>query len=68
MIANTYKLCIWGECGVGKTSLTIQFMKRHFVEEYDPTIEEPFSNRKQVDVDDELALVEILDTAGFEGI
>jgi hypothetical protein len=25
--------------GVGKSSLTIQFMHNHFVDEYDPTIE-----------------------------
>jgi GTPase KRas protein len=66
MIPNTYKLCMWGECGVGKCALTIQFMSNHFVDEYDPTIENSY--RKQVDVDDELAVVEILDTAGPEGI
>jgi GTPase KRas protein len=60
MIPNAYKLCMWGECGVGKSALTIQFIDNHFVD-YDPTIEDSY--RKQVIVDDETTVVEILDTA-----
>ena len=36
----------------------------HFVETYDPTIEDSY--RKQVKVDDQLCILEVLDTAGQE--
>lgn len=41
-----YKLVVVGDGGVGKSALTIQFIQNHFVEEYDPTIEDSY--RKQV--------------------
>ena len=59
-----YKICVLGDGGVGKTALTIQLCSNHFVEEYDPTIEDSY--RKQVVIDDESCLLEILDTAGQE--
>ncbi len=59
-----YKVCMLGDGGVGKTALTLQFVSNHFVEEYDPTIEDSY--RKQVVIDDESCLLEILDTAGQE--
>ena len=40
-----YKVCVLGDGGVGKTALTLQFCSNHFVEEYDPTIEDSY--RKQ---------------------
>lgn len=67
--------------GVGKSALTIQFIQSHFVDEYDPTIEGSFvllierspftycvidSYRKQCVIDDETALLDVLDTAGQE--
>jgi GTPase KRas protein len=68
--------------GVGKSALTIQFIQSHFVDEYDPTIEGEFSTtatqatltprcwadsyRKQCVIDDEVALLDVLDTAGQE--
>ena len=39
-------------------------LKSHFVEEYDPTIEDSY--RKQCVIDDEVAVLDILDTAGQE--
>ena len=51
-----------GEGGVGKTALTIQFVVGHFVEEYDPTIEDAY--KRQCVVDKEVALLDVLDTAG----
>ena len=39
-------------------------MQSHFVEEYDPTIEDSY--RKQCVIDDEVAVLDILDTAGQE--
>merc|ERR1712093_21771 len=59
-----YKICVLGDGGVGKTALTIQLCSNHFVEEYDPTIEDSY--RKQVVIDDQTCLLEILDTAGQE--
>ena len=62
--------------GVGKSALTIQLIQSHFVDEYDPTIEGPScpnpaltyvdSYRKQCVIDDEVALLDVLDTAGQE--
>ncbi|KAL1874882.1 RAS1 protein [Diaporthe australafricana] len=58
------KIAVLGEGGVGKTSITIQMSHQHFVEEYDPTLEDSY--RRQCVVDDEACLLEILDTAGQE--
>ncbi|CAH8848211.1 unnamed protein product [Trichobilharzia szidati] len=59
-----YKLVVVGAGGVGKSALTIQLIQNHFVEEYDPTIEDSY--RKQVVIDGEICLLDILDTAGQE--
>jgi len=61
---NIVKLCCLGDGGVGKTSITIQLCSNHFVEMYDPTIEDSY--RKQMVIDDEACMLEILDTAGQE--
>ena len=74
-----YKLVVVGGGGVGKSCLTIQLIQAHFVDEYDPTIEGgnilpppcPWltladSYRKQCVIDDEVALLDVLDTAGQE--
>jgi len=59
-----YKLVVVGGGGVGKSALTIQFIQSHFVDEYDPTIEDSY--RKQCIIDEEVALLDVLDTAGQE--
>ena len=59
-----YKIVIVGGGGVGKSALTVQFIQNHFVEEYDPTIEDSY--RKQVSIDNETCILDILDTAGQE--
>jgi GTPase KRas protein len=59
-----YKLVVVGGGGVGKSALTIQLIQNHFLDEYDPTIEDSY--RKQVVVDAETCLLDILDTAGQE--
>ena len=41
-----YKLVILGSGGVGKSSICTQFVMNHFIEQYDPTIEDSY--RKQV--------------------
>ncbi|KAF2495714.1 ras family protein [Lophium mytilinum] len=59
-----YKLVVLGDGGVGKTALTIQLCLNHFVETYDPTIEDSY--RKQVQIDTQSCMLEVLDTAGQE--
>lgn len=59
-----YKLVVVGGGGVGKSALTIQLIQSHFVDEYDPTIEDSY--RKQCTVDSEQVILDILDTAGQE--
>jgi len=59
-----YKLVVLGDGGVGKTALTIQLCLNHFVESYDPTIEDSY--RKQVMIDGQSCMLEVLDTAGQE--
>mmetsp|Transcript_23751 Transcript_23751/g.32408 ORF Transcript_23751/g.32408 Transcript_23751/m.32408 type:complete len:192 (-) Transcript_23751:11-586(-) len=59
-----YKVVVVGGGGVGKSALTIQLIQNHFIDEYDPTIEDSY--RKQCTIDDEICLLDILDTAGQE--
>ncbi|KAM9983556.1 hypothetical protein ACTFIY_000268 [Dictyostelium cf. discoideum] len=59
---NLVRLCIMGDGGVGKTAVTIQFISNHFVYYYDPTIEDSY--RKQCVIDDQVYMLDILDTAG----
>ncbi|KAK9766296.1 RAS2 protein [Basidiobolus ranarum] len=59
-----YKIVVLGDGGVGKTALTIQLCLNHFVETYDPTIEDSY--RKQAVIDDHSCMLEVLDTAGQE--
>jgi len=61
---KTYKLVVVGGGGVGKSALTIQFIQLHFVQDYDPTIEDSY--KKQCVIDDKVAHLDILDTAGQE--
>ena len=58
------KLNVVGECGSGKSALTVQFIENHFVADYDPTIEDSY--RKQVTIDNETFILEVLDTVNHE--
>lgn len=64
LLSSSLKVVMLGACSVGKTATAIQFVRRHFVVEYDPTIEDSY--RKQLEVDHETLVVEVLDTAGQE--
>ncbi|KAJ3017328.1 UNVERIFIED_CONTAM: Ras GTPase ras2 [Siphonaria sp. JEL0065] len=64
MTVLRHRLVVLGDGGVGKTALTLQLCTNHFVETYDPTIEDSYN--KQVVVDDVACNLEILDTAGQE--
>jgi small GTP-binding protein len=59
-----YKIVVLGGGGVGKSALTIRLVTDNFLSEYDPTIEDSY--RKAVVIDNETALLDILDTAGQE--
>ncbi|GAA5872568.1 hypothetical protein JCM8547_006945 [Rhodosporidiobolus lusitaniae] len=63
-MVNTVKLVVLGDGGVGKTALTIMLCLNHFIETYDPTIEDSY--RKHAVVDGTPYMLEILDTAGQE--
>jgi len=62
--SQEYKIVVLGGGGVGKSALTIRLVTDNFLDEYDPTIEDSY--RKQVDIDNETVLLDILDTAGQE--
>lgn len=59
-----FNVVVLGAGGVGKSALTVRFMRDVFVENYDPTIEENY--RRPVVVDGESSSLEVLDTAGAE--
>jgi small GTP-binding protein len=56
------KIAIVGSRAVGKSSLTVQFVDKHFVESYYPTIENTFS--KVIRYKGQDFATEIIDTAG----
>lgn len=62
--SQMHKLVVVGGGGVGKSALTIQFIQSYFVQDYDPTIEDSYT--KQCVIDDVVARLDILDTAGQE--
>ncbi|TRM64910.1 small GTPase superfamily [Schizophyllum amplum] len=59
-----FHIVVLGAGGVGKSALSVRYIRDIFVEHYDPTIEEEY--RRAVRVDDELSFLEVLDTAGAE--
>mmetsp|Transcript_30409 Transcript_30409/g.33973 ORF Transcript_30409/g.33973 Transcript_30409/m.33973 type:complete len:205 (+) Transcript_30409:40-654(+) len=59
-----FKIIVVGGGAVGKSAITIRYTSGHFVERYDPTIEDSYTKHTQVD--ENVAVLEILDTAGQE--
>ncbi|KAH7176269.1 ras family-domain-containing protein [Dactylonectria macrodidyma] len=59
-----YKLAVVGGGGTGTGCLITKLIESHFGDEYDPTIEDSY--RKQCVIDDEVALLDVLDTANQE--
>ncbi|KAF5224078.1 putative GTP-binding protein [Trypanosoma cruzi] len=55
-------IVVLGGGGVGKSCLTIQYIQGHFVDKYDATIEDVY--RKPIDIDNQPAVLTIVDTAG----
>jgi len=58
------KLLVLGSGGVGKSSITIQFVHGVFVDKYHPAIEDPY--RKSVEYNGNQYMLEILDTSRTE--
>eukprot|EP01105_Mastigella_eilhardi_P014607 TRINITY_DN3326_c0_g1_i1.p1 TRINITY_DN3326_c0_g1~~TRINITY_DN3326_c0_g1_i1.p1 ORF type:complete len:204 (-),score=78.45 TRINITY_DN3326_c0_g1_i1:1109-1690(-) len=63
-MATEYKVVVLGGGAVGKSALTVMLCMSHFVEVYDPTIEDSY--RCQTEVDGAPCMLDILDTAGQE--
>jgi len=63
-MTSNYKIVVVGGGGVGKSAITIQFIQSYFATDYDPTIEDSYT--KQCVIDDIVAKLDILDTAGQE--
>jgi len=59
---ETMFVSVLGAGGVGKSAITLRFVRDFFVNNWDPTIEDAY--RKAVDVDNKLCILDILDTAG----
>mmetsp|Transcript_7493 Transcript_7493/g.12032 ORF Transcript_7493/g.12032 Transcript_7493/m.12032 type:complete len:279 (-) Transcript_7493:348-1184(-) len=59
---ETMFVSVLGAGGVGKSALTLRFVRDFFVQDWDPTIEDAY--RKTVNVDNRLCMLELLDTAG----
>ncbi|XP_050605937.1 GTPase KRas [Macaca thibetana thibetana] len=61
-----YKLVVVGAGGVGKSALTIQLIQNHFVDEYDPTIENSFYLRmKYVDYREKICKIKLTLKSGI---
>ena len=58
-----YCMCMVGCGGVGKSSITLQFVQGTFVTDLDPTMEDDY--RKRAKVDGQTVMLDILDTMGY---
>ena len=63
-MAEEYSIVLVGPGGVGKSALTIQYIQKMFVSDYEPTIEDSY--RTSTFVDESLCVLNILDTSGQE--
>jgi small GTP-binding protein len=61
---ETYKTVVLGDEGVGKSAFVIRFIQGNFVEYYDPTIEDSY--RKKIEVNGKSCVLDILDTVETE--
>ncbi|KAH8817668.1 small GTPase superfamily [Flagelloscypha sp. PMI_526] len=59
-----FNIVVLGAGGVGKSALTVRYVRNEWMSYYDPTIEEEY--RRVVNLDGILDSLEILDTAGTE--
>ncbi|BFZ59283.1 hypothetical protein YB2330_000289 [Saitoella coloradoensis] len=62
--AESVKIVMLGDGGVGKSALTMSLIRSRFVDEYDPTIEDSYSTTRTIDGRN--YTLDISDTAGQE--
>ncbi|XP_043923236.1 ras-related and estrogen-regulated growth inhibitor-like [Protopterus annectens] len=62
--AKTLRIVMLGQSAVGKTAITVRFITRRFIGDYDPTLETIY--RHAAIMEGEFVNFEILDTAGQE--
>jgi len=61
---SLFRIALVGEGGVGKSAITFRYVYKKFLDQYSNTIEDFYTRRAYID--NELAEVDILDTAGLE--
>ncbi|KAJ6245408.1 ras-like protein [Anaeramoeba flamelloides] len=59
-----HSIVVVGGGGVGKSAITVRFVLNRFVTDYDPTIQDSYE--KEIVLDQNKCLLDILDTAGCE--
>jgi GTPase KRas len=57
-----FKIALFGDCYVGKSSITISFTHNYYIEYHDPTIEDT----KKIKIENQSYFLAILDTVGSE--
>ncbi|KAL5004577.1 hypothetical protein ScPMuIL_018033 [Solemya velum] len=60
-----YNLALVGALGVGKSALTVKYITRRFIMEYDPDIEDTYV--KHEDIDGQEMFINVMDTCDKEG-
>ena len=63
---NEVKIVMFGDYGIGKSACSIRFYRDFFVVDYDVTFQDNFT--KQIEINGESYIINILDTAGAEDI
>ncbi|XP_062868973.1 ras-like protein family member 12 [Trichomycterus rosablanca] len=58
-------IVVLGAMGSGKSALTVKFLTKRFISEYDPNLEDTYSSEELVD--QQQVLVKVMDTADQEG-
>ena len=58
------RICVLGDGNVGKSALTIRYIQGEFVESWDPTIEDLYTQYKEIE--GRMFNIEVQDTAGQE--
>nr|XP_006642511.1 PREDICTED: ras-related and estrogen-regulated growth inhibitor-like isoform X1 [Lepisosteus oculatus] len=62
--SRTVRIVVLGQGAVGKTAMTVRFITKRFIGEYDPTLETIY--RHEASINGDVVHFEILDTAGQE--
>ncbi|XP_047013963.1 ras-like protein family member 12 isoform X3 [Ictalurus punctatus] len=58
-------IVVLGAMGSGKSALTVKFLTKRFISEYDPNLEDTYSSEEMVD--QQPVLVKVMDTADQDG-